>query len=87
LRAVSIVTLVQNAACNTLEVKLRGRPLSIDVLPEMTGDEVFGINEQRSKLHSNQIAFLVGEILLVFKANLVIDTVTKLMVRLLEIVN
>jgi hypothetical protein len=32
-------------------VKLPGRPLSIDVLPEMIGDEVFGINEQYSKLH------------------------------------
>lgn len=62
-----VVTLVQNAAPNTHEANLRGRPLSMDALLEITGDEMFGINEQCSKLHSYQIAFLGGEILLVLK--------------------
>ena len=59
----------------------------MDALPEITGDEMFGINEQCSKLHSYQIAFRVGEILLTLKANLAIDTVKKLMVRFSIITN
>jgi hypothetical protein len=83
----SVVTSVQNAAPNTLEAKLRGHPLSMDEVPEFTGDEMFGINEQCSKLNSYQIAFLGGEIFMALKANFIIDTVKKLMVRPSKITN
>lgn len=42
---------------NTLEAKVRGRPLSMEALREIIGEAMFEINEQRLKRYSYQIAF------------------------------
>jgi len=72
---------------NTLEAKVRGRPLSMEALREMIGEAMFEINEQRLKRHSYQIAFLVGEILPAFKANRVDDAAKKSIIRLSGVAN
>ena len=48
---------------------------------------MFEMNEQRLKRYSSQIAFLVGEILLAFKANRVDDAAKKSIIRLSEVAN
>ena len=72
---------------NTLEAKVRGRPLSMEALREMIGEAMFVINEQRLKRHSCQIAFLIGEILPAFKASRVDDAAKKSIIRLSGVAN
>lgn len=72
---------------NTLEAKVRGRPLSINQLQELIGEAMYEINEQRLIRHSYQIAFLVGEVLPAFKANRIDDAAKKSIVKLSEVAN